>query len=117
MLQVGTAIKVTLYLNRDTTASEGFLADEVLHFLRDREVSGATVYEAHAGFGAHQRLHVDGAGDVSGLHLPLVICFVAAEDHFMSFRDELLTMVTDGLVEAHSTQVLRHVSGAAKVVA
>lgn len=117
MLQPGPAVKVTLYLNRDTASNHGFLADEIFRFLVDREIAGATVYEAHAGFGAHHQLHVKGSGDVQGLHLPLVICFIAPEDQFAKLRDELLTMVEDGLVEAHPTEVLRHVSGSARVVA
>lgn len=116
MLQPGVATKVTIYLNRDTGATRGFLADEILQFLRDRHVEGATVLQAHAGFGAQHHLHVEGAGDVNGRHLPVIICFVVRPELFASLKDELLTMVTDGLVEAHPTQVLRHVSGTTKVI-
>lgn len=75
MLQAGPALKVTIYLNQDTGSSGGFLHDDILAFLRAHSVEGATAYRAHAGFGPHRQLHTRGAGDVEGLHLPIVILF------------------------------------------
>jgi len=103
-------------LNRDTGSSGGFLADDILRLLWESGISGATVFRAHAGFGAHRRLHTSGGGDVSGEHLPVVIYFVDAPAKVEAVLPALLAMVTDGLVEAHPTQVLKSVRTAEKVL-
>jgi hypothetical protein len=116
MLETGPALKVTIHLNRDTGSAHGFLADDILAFLRQRGIEGATAIQAYAGFGAHRHLHTSGAGDVEGLHLPVILYFVEQESKVNAILDELLTMVTDGLVEAHPTQVLRNVRSSNRVI-
>ena len=116
MLENGPAIKVTIHLNRDTGAKDGFLVDDVLAFLRRNDIEGATVLQAHAGYGVHRQLHTAGAGDVAGLHLPVLIYFVERQQKLDAIFDELLSMVTDGLVEAHATNVLKCVTSSAKVI-
>ncbi len=118
MLPAGPAIKVTIYLNHDTASSRGFLRDEILVFLQERGigVSGATVLHPYAGFGSHGRLHKVDEGDVAGLHLPVVIFFVETTEKVNSILPALLDMVTDGMVEAHPTEILKSVIGKEKVV-
>jgi PII-like signaling protein len=116
MLQAGPAVKVTIHLNRDTGATRGFLLDEILDFLRTSGVDGATVFRAYAGFGAHHQLHTTGAGDAAGLHLPVILYFIGQRERVESILPELLSLVTDGLVEWNPTEVLKHVSSAEKVI-
>ncbi len=116
MLERGPAIKVSIHLNRDTGASHGFLVDEIIEFLRRSDVEGATMLQAHAGFGAHGRLHTEGAGDVVGLHLPVVIYFIEEQQKVDGILDELLSIVTDGLIEAHPTTILKNVTSSEKVI-
>jgi PII-like signaling protein len=116
MLESGPAIKVSIHLNRDTGAMHGFLVDEIIAFLRRSGIEGATMLQAHAGFGAHGRLHTEGAGDVAGLHLPVVIYFIEKEQKVDVILEELLSMVTDGLIEAHSTTILKNVTSSEKVI-
>lgn len=116
MLDAGPALKVTIYLNCDTGAAHGFLADEIFAFLRRSGIEGATAIPAHAGFGAHRQLHTSGAGDVEGLHLPIILSFIEQQQKVEAILDELLAMVTDGLVEAHPTTVLRNVASSEKVI-
>ncbi len=116
MLENGPAVKVTIHLNRDTGAKEGFLVDDIFAFLRRNGIQGATMLQAYAGFGAHRQPHTTGAGDVAGLHLPVVVYFIEEQQKVDAILDELLSMVTDGLVEAHPTTVLRNISSSAKVV-
>jgi PII-like signaling protein len=116
MLESGPAIKVSIHLNRDTGAMHGFLVDEIIAFLRRSGIEGATMLQAHAGFGAHGRLHTEGAGDVAGLHLPVVIYFIEKEQKVDGILEELLSMVTDGLIEAHSTTILKNVTSSEKVI-
>lgn len=116
MLPIGPAVKVTIHLNQDTGAEHGFLADEILAFLQRRGVQGATVLAVDAGFGAHRRLHTAGAGDVAGLHLPVVLYFIERAEVFEAIREELLAMVTDGLVEVQPTTVLKSASATERVI-
>lgn len=118
MLQPGPATKVTIYLNQDTGARHGFLSDEILSLLQAKDVgvAGATVLRPYAGFGEHRHLHKADAGDVSGLHLPVIIFFVDTATKVNALLPALLDMVTDGLVEAHPTEVLKSARGTEKVI-
>jgi PII-like signaling protein len=116
MLQAGPAVKVTIHLNQDTGAARGFLLDELFEFLRKNEVQGATAFRAFAGFGTHYQLHTSGAGDVAGLHLPVILYFIEKQEKVDSILTELLAMVTDGLVEAHPTEILKGASSAERVI-
>jgi PII-like signaling protein len=116
MLQAGPALKITVHMNEDTGSKNGFLTDDILTFLQGKGIAGATVFRAHAGFGAHRRLHSSDAGDVAGLHLPVILYFVDEVAKVRSILPELLEMVTDGLVEAHPTEVLKDVGRPEKVL-
>jgi uncharacterized protein len=116
MLPVGPAVKVTVYLNQDTGAEHGFLHDEILRYLQSKSVNGATAYHPHSGFGMHGRLHVAGAGDVAGLHLPVIIYFVETREKMDAILPTLLAMVTDGLVEAHPTEILKNISTSERII-
>jgi hypothetical protein len=107
---------VTIHLNRDTGAAHGFLADEILAYLQQQGIEGATAIQAYAGYGAHRQMHTSGAGDVEGLHLPVIIYFVEQAAKVDAILDALLAMVTDGLIEAHPTQVLRNIASSEKVI-
>jgi len=116
MLQAGPAVKVTIHLNQDTGAAGGFLLDELFAFLRASGVEGATAFRAHAGFGAHHQLHTSGAGDVAGLHLPVILYFIESKEMVESILPHLLALVTDGLIEAHPTEILKLVTNAERVI-
>ncbi|RXH54144.1 DUF190 domain-containing protein [Granulicella sibirica] len=119
MLPVGPAIKVSIYLNQDTGSKHRFLRDEILYFLQERGVGagGATVLHSYAGFGSHGRLHKIDEGDVAGLHLPVVIFFVEETGKVKALLPALLEMVTDGLIEAHPTEILTSIVGSERVLA
>jgi PII-like signaling protein len=116
MLPLGPATKVTIYLNRDTGSSNGFLHDEILQYLQKSGVHGATVLRPYAGFGVHGHLHKKDAGDVAGLHLPVVIYFIETAEKIEVILPPLLDMVTDGLVEAHPTEILKNISTSERVI-
>ena len=64
MLAVGPATKIIIHVNEDTSSRRDFLHSEILTFLYERGVSGATVVKPHAGFGSRHRVHTAGAGFV-----------------------------------------------------
>jgi PII-like signaling protein len=116
MLPLGPATKVTIYLNRDTGSSNGFLHDEILQYLQENGVHGATILRPYAGFGVHGRLHKQDAADVAGLHLPVLICFIETAQKVETILRPLLNMMTDGLVEAHPTEILKNISTGERVI-
>ncbi|SNT36884.1 hypothetical protein SAMN05421770_10966 [Granulicella rosea] len=116
MLKAGPALKVTLYLNDDTGSEHGFLHMELLAFLEHRGIAGASAVRPYAGFGSHHRLHVAGGGDVRGEHLPIILSFIDDVDKVEALLPELLERVTDGLVEAHPTQILKSALGVSRVI-
>jgi PII-like signaling protein len=65
MLAVGPATRITIHVNQDTSSHKDFLHIEILTFLYERGVSGATVVKPHAGCGSHHRVHTSGAGLVT----------------------------------------------------
>jgi len=110
MLSPGPAKKVTIHLNEDTTASHDFLYKEIFRFLFERGVSGASLIRPAAGFGSHHRLHM--AGDsVAGEHLPVRIEFIETRETVDRLLPALCEFITDGLIEAHDTVILKSAAG------
>jgi PII-like signaling protein len=107
MLAVGPATKITIYVNEDTSSRTDFLHSEILTFLYQHGVSGATILKPHAGFGSHRQLHTIGAGPVEGEHLPVRIEFIEKKETVESLLPDLYELVTDGLIEATETTILK----------
>ena len=57
MLVPGLARKIIIHLNEDTTSRHDFLYNEILSFLKNRGVAGASMIRPVAGFGSHRRTH------------------------------------------------------------
>jgi len=107
MLALGLAKKITIHLNEDTTARHDFLYNEIFSFLRERGVAGATLIRPASGFGSHHRTHSAGGGLSEKEHLPLRIEFIETKDAADALLPFLCELVTDGLIEAHDTTVIK----------
>ncbi len=107
MLTLGSAKKVTIHLNEDTSSSHDFVYREIFAFLLDQGVSGATLIRPAAGFGPHHRIHTQHGDGVEGQHLPVRIEFIETHERFESLLPELYRLTTDGLIEAHDTTILK----------
>jgi uncharacterized protein len=107
VLAPGLATKVTIHLNEDTTARHDFLYNEIFSFLRERGVAGATLMRPAAGFGSHHRTHGAGGGLSEKDHLPVRIEFIEARAFADALLPALCELVTDGLIEAHDTTVIK----------
>jgi hypothetical protein len=107
MLTPGLAKKITIHLNEDTSARHDFLYNEILSFLRERGVAGASLIRPIAGFGFHRRTHST-EGDVGEReHLPLRIEFIETISSAEALLPALCELITDGLIEAHDTTVIK----------
>ena len=107
MLAPGFAKKITIHLNEDTTARHDFLYNEIFSFLRERGVAGATLIRPSAGFGSHHRAHSTEGELAEREHLPVRIEFIETKDAADSLLPSLCELVTDGLIEAHETTVIK----------
>jgi uncharacterized protein len=108
MLDAGPAIKITIHLNEDTSSRDDFLHKAILSFLFKQGVAGATVFRPHAGFGVHHRIHEHGKeGWTESQHLPMRIEFVDSKAKVESLLPELYEMLTDGMIEAQETTILK----------
>jgi uncharacterized protein len=111
MLSPGLAKKVTIHLNEDTSAQTDFLSREILALLLREGVAGATILRPEAGFGSHHRVHTREGGIDTERHMPLRIEFVEIANKVDRLLPALMELVTDGLIEAHDTVILKMAVG------
>jgi PII-like signaling protein len=107
VLAPGPAKKITIHLNEDSSARHDYLSREILDLLLQQGIAGATVLRPEAGFGSHHRLHTSGAGIDAAPHMPLRIEFIDSDRNIQALLPLLQELVTDGLIEASDTVVLK----------
>jgi PII-like signaling protein len=112
VLAPGPAKKVTIHLNEDTSSRSDFLSNEILSLLYDHGVAGATVMRPEAGFGAHHHWHTRHGGIDSDRHQPLRIEFIESAVTVDALLPQLEGLLSDGLIEAQDTIVLKSVMSA-----
>ena len=111
MLIPGPAKKVTIHLNEDTSSRSDYLSHEILSLLLKQGVAGATVLRPEAGFGSHHRIHTQEGGADTAQHMPLRIEFIDTERNVAILLPLLQELVTDGLIEAQDTVILKAAVG------
>ncbi len=107
MLTPGPAKKITIHLNEDTSAKDDFLYSAIFSFLRERGVAGATLIRPTAGFGSHRRTHSTEGNEAEREHLPVRIEFIETLHAADALLPSLCELITDGLIEAHETTVIK----------
>jgi PII-like signaling protein len=80
MNQPRIAIQISIYLNASDEWHRRPLHLELLKFLREQEIAGATVLHAVAGFTGRGRVKTTSLVDAGG-KLPLVLTFVDTAEH------------------------------------
>lgn len=80
MSDAASAVQVTIYLNEADQWNRRPLHLELLKYLRESEIAGATVLHAVAGFTGHSRVKTSTLVDAGG-KLPLVLTFIDKEEH------------------------------------
>jgi PII-like signaling protein len=111
VLTLGPAKKVTIHLNEDTSSRRDFLSREIVSLLLKQGVAGATVLRPEAGFGSHHRVHTQEGGIDTAQHMPLRIEFIDTEENVQALLPLLRELVTDGLIEAQDTVILKAAVG------
>lgn len=111
MLVPGPAKKITIHLNEDTSSRSDYLSHEILSLLLKQGVAGATMLRPEAGFGTHHRMHTQAGGSDTSQHMPLRIEFIDTEQNIAKLLPLLEEILTDGLIEAQDTIILKAASG------
>ena len=106
MLTPGLAQRVVIHLNDDAASEGDYLHLEIVSFLFSSGISGATVLRGYAGFGAHHRLHTQGAPGSSGEHLPIRVEFLESFETVEKLMPRLIELVTDGVIEVQPTSIV-----------
>ncbi len=105
MLLTGPAQRVVIHLNEDAASEGDYLHREIVSYLFSQGVAGATVLRGHAGFGAHHRIHTQGAPGVDGEHLPIRVEFLESQKTVERLMPRLIELVTDGVIEIQATSI------------
>lgn len=80
MSDAANAVQVTVYLNEADQWNHRPLHLELLKYLRESGIAGATVLHAVAGFTGHSRVKTSTLVDAGG-KLPLVLTFIDKQEH------------------------------------
>lgn len=105
MLNLGKAMKVSIYLSDGATHQGASTYASILDFLFFRGVSGATVLKGIAGFGAGHRLHTSSIVEISD-QLPLKIEFIETEEKIKELLGKLEELAGSALIELQETTVI-----------
>ncbi len=92
-----SAVQVTIYLNEADQWKHRPLHLELLKYLREQEIAGATVLHAVAGFTGHSRVKTSTLVDAGG-KLPLVFTFIDKEDHVQRVMPQIKEMAGHRLI-------------------
>ena len=92
-----SAVQVTIYLNEADQWRHRPLHLELLKYLREQEIAGATVLHAVAGFTGHSRVKTSTLVDAGG-KLPLVLTFIDKEDHVQRVMPQIKEMAGHRLI-------------------
>ncbi len=93
----GMAVQITIYLNEADEWQRRPLHLEILDYLRQENVAGATVFHAVAGFTGRRRVQTTSLVDAGG-KLPLVIIFVDTDEHVNRVLPRLREMAAHRLI-------------------
>ncbi|HKC72013.1 MAG TPA: DUF190 domain-containing protein [Terriglobales bacterium] len=91
------AVQVTIYLNEADQWHHRPLHMEILNYLRQENVAGATALHAVAGFTGRQELQTTHLVDAGG-KLPVVITFIDTDEHVNRVMPKLREMAAHRLM-------------------
>lgn len=103
-MPIQMAVQITMYLNEADEWHHRPLHMELLNYLRQENVAGATVLHAVAGFTGRQRVHTSTLVDAGG-KLPLVLTFVDTDEHVQRVLPTLRQMAAHRLIVRETVQI------------
>ena len=100
------AVQITIYLSEADEWQRRPLHMELLNYLRQENVAGATVLHTVGGFTGRQRVHTATLVDAGG-KLPLVLTFVDAEEHVERVMPRLKQMAAGRLIIREQVEIVQ----------
>ena len=97
MAEPRKAVQVSVYLSEADQWHHRPLHLEMLKYLREREVAGATVLHTVAGFTGHGRVKTSSLVDAGG-KLPLLLTFIDTEEHATEILQHICEMAPHRLI-------------------
>lgn len=91
------AVQITLYLNEADEWRHKPLHLEILRFLREENVAGATAFHAVAGFTGRSRVQIASLVEAGG-KLPVIIVFIDTDEHVSRVLPKLREMAAHRLI-------------------
>ncbi len=98
--------RLTIYLDEDDRLGKRPLYEEVLHFLRENGVCGATVFKGVFGWGPDGVVHTVRLLRASG-NLPLKIEVIEDEEKLAQLIPALRQLVVKGLITLEPVEIIR----------
>jgi PII-like signaling protein len=96
-MQTRMAVQVTIYLNEADQWHHRPLHVEILNYLRQENVAGATALHAVAGFTGRQKVQTTHLVDAGG-KLPVLITFIDTDEHVNRVLPRLREMAAHRLM-------------------
>lgn len=96
-MNIRMAVQITMYLNEDDAWHHRSLHLEVLKYLREENVAGATAIHAVAGFSGRSRVKTSTLVEDGG-KLPIIITFVDTDEHVERVLPKLREMAAHRLI-------------------
>jgi len=103
----GQGLLVRIFVGEDDTYKGRPLYEELVRFLRERGLAGATVLKGVEGFGAHSRIHTARILRLSQ-DLPIVIETVDSEERIRAVLPELESLIREGLITLERVEILKY---------
>jgi len=100
------AVQVTMYLNEADEWHRRPLYLEVLKYLREENVAGATALHAVGGFTGRMRVHTASLVEAGG-QLPVIITFVDMDEHVERVLPKLKEMAAHRLIVRENVQIVQ----------
>jgi PII-like signaling protein len=97
MVDPRRAVQISVYLNEADQWHRRPLHLEMLNYLHEQQVAGATVLHAVAGFTGRSRVKTSSLVDAGG-KLPLVLTFIDTEEHVSRVLPHIKEMAPHRLI-------------------
>jgi uncharacterized protein len=91
------AVQISIYLNEADEWHRRPMHIQILNYLREENVAGATVIHAVAGFTGRSRVQSSSLVDVGG-KLPLILTFIDTDEHVARVMPRIKEMASNRLI-------------------
>lgn len=94
-----------IYLSENNCCNGRPAHEEILKFMRDSKIAGATVIHGIEGYGAQSKIHTTSILRL-GTHLPLIVEAVDSEEKIRKILPELREMVPKELITLQEVEII-----------